>query len=552
MLALQGTRGRSDRQHARPRPAGPDRRTHPRGNHGRHAPAARRRTCRPSRPEAVSLPLTVGADAAVATAALPIAVTVALAELDRVVPSPCVLPLVPGFLGTSPVSPTSSWSSGVGQAPRLRRPAFVLGFYRGPVSPWGGGVGRLLRAREHLDLLTRIGGAVVIVLALVFLGVGSGIGLPRPAAGPRWKPAAGLLGAPLLGAAFALGWRRAPDPRSPPILALTAPLAPTAGLSGVGVVLGLPYSWCSASRSAHCSGYFRGFTAGPSEWVAPAGSTFGGLLLIVGLAWSPAASDFVSGCRPPSAPDEGASDGRTQERVRHHAAGQVSPGQPAAALPRKAWRQLTTMRTALVLLFLLAIAAVPGSMLPAACHRRREGRGLISRPSHLAPVLDRLRALSRCLHLRLVLGDLPAARHLLMGYRPRSRLHWHSLKGSRPELPAPSRLDQHVELFYGGDVAAARSAATEALRRRRFRVISYDDESVSAERVPARDRQPRLPHRACVVICRRGGRTLNRMARTSSSLRARRSRQRCRHTTLPARPDDEPREASAVHGRPDR
>ncbi len=39
---------------------------------------------------------------------------------------------------------------------------------------------------------------------------------------------------------------------------------------------------------------------------------------------------------------------------------------------RWAWRQLTSMRTALVLLFLLAVAAIPGSMLPAARHQRPE------------------------------------------------------------------------------------------------------------------------------------------------------------------------------------
>ena len=37
---------------------------------------------------------------------------------------------------------------------------------------------------------------------------------------------------------------------------------------------------------------------------------------------------------------------------------------PIRAAQRKAWRQLTSMRTALVLLFLLAVAAIPGSVLP--------------------------------------------------------------------------------------------------------------------------------------------------------------------------------------------
>ena len=34
------------------------------------------------------------------------------------------------------------------------------------------------------------------------------------------------------------------------------------------------------------------------------------------------------------------------------------------SLLRNGWRQLTSMRTALVLLFLLALAAIPGSVLP--------------------------------------------------------------------------------------------------------------------------------------------------------------------------------------------
>src|SRR5438034_6457111 len=41
-----------------------------------------------------------------------------------------------------------------------------------------------------------------------------------------------------------------------------------------------------------------------------------------------------------------------------------SGGGPALALARRSWRQLTSMRTALVLLFLLAVAAIPGSVLP--------------------------------------------------------------------------------------------------------------------------------------------------------------------------------------------
>src|SRR5262249_11924050 len=57
---------------------------------------------------------------------------------------------------------------------------------------------------------------------------------------------------------------------------------------------------------------------------------------------------------------------------------------------RHAWRRLTSMRTALVLLFLLALAAVPGSLLP----QRRLNLAKVAqyRAEHprLAPLLDRL------------------------------------------------------------------------------------------------------------------------------------------------------------------
>ncbi|MGN6131914.1 MAG: cytochrome c biogenesis protein ResB, partial [Nocardioidaceae bacterium] len=54
------------------------------------------------------------------------------------------------------------------------------------------------------------------------------------------------------------------------------------------------------------------------------------------------------------------------------AGGGTTPPRPPSAPPalspvelaRWGWRQLTSMRTALVLLFLLALAAVPGSIIP--------------------------------------------------------------------------------------------------------------------------------------------------------------------------------------------
>src|SRR5690606_2507051 len=61
-----------------------------------------------------------------------------------------------------------------------------------------------------------------------------------------------------------------------------------------------------------------------------------------------------------------------------------------AAWLRNGWRQLTSMRTALVLLFLLALAAIPGSVLPQRGVNPQDVADYYAAHPDLAPVLDRL------------------------------------------------------------------------------------------------------------------------------------------------------------------
>ncbi|MBO0776611.1 MAG: cytochrome c biogenesis protein ResB, partial [Actinobacteria bacterium] len=93
-----------------------------------------------------------------------------------------------------------------------------------------------------------------------------------------------------------------------------------------------------------------------------------------------------------------------QQPAGQHAAGQapVAPGPPAPqtragthrwtalAWLRWAWRQLTSMRTALILLFLLAVASVPGSMLPQQGIDPQAVQQYYAAHPALAPVLARL------------------------------------------------------------------------------------------------------------------------------------------------------------------
>jgi cytochrome c-type biogenesis protein len=115
--------------------------------------------------------------------------------------SPCVLPLVPGYL---------SYVAGMSATdrPSQRRMLggavlFVLGFtvifvLEGLLF---GSLGAAIR--DHALAIERVLGAVTIGMGVVFLG---GFGLLQREFRIHRLPRAGLLGAPLLGAAFGLAW----------------------------------------------------------------------------------------------------------------------------------------------------------------------------------------------------------------------------------------------------------------------------------------------------------------------------------------------------------
>ena len=169
---------------------------------------------------------------------------------------------------------------------------------------------------------------------------------------------------------------------------------------------------------------------------------------------------------------------------------------------RWVWRSLTSMRTALFLLLLLSVAAVPGSIFPQRSIDAAKVADFLASNPTVGPWLDRLGFFDvyssvwfSAIYLLLVVS-------LVGCIVPRSRLHWHTLRARPPRAPRNlTRLDQYIELTYPGDAAAARSAAAEALRRKRFRVISHDDETVSAESGYLRETGNLVFHIGlCVVI----------------------------------------------------
>jgi len=130
--------------------------------------------------------------------------------------SPCVLPLVPGYLG---------YVSGVAGGAEKKRSRvvigamlFVLGFSVVFIAINFLGATATRFFLEYQDLLQRIGGAVIIVLGFVFIGQ---VSFLQRTIKPAWQPRTGLLGAPVLGIVFALGW----TPCLGPTIAAILPMA---------------------------------------------------------------------------------------------------------------------------------------------------------------------------------------------------------------------------------------------------------------------------------------------------------------------------------------
>jgi cytochrome c-type biogenesis protein len=148
--------------------------------------------------------------------------------------SPCVLPLVPGYL--SYVTGLSGMELADGRRSRVVFGAllFVLGFSVVFVSYGAlfGGLGSVLG--EYADAITRVMGAVLIVLGLVFAGW-----LPGVAREWRWhvSPTVGLAGAPVVGALFGIGWTACTGPT----LAAVQALAFDDGSAARGALLSLSY-----------------------------------------------------------------------------------------------------------------------------------------------------------------------------------------------------------------------------------------------------------------------------------------------------------------------
>jgi cytochrome c-type biogenesis protein len=186
----------------------------------------------PSTTLAVSGPLLVAAAVAVLAGAVSFA-------------SPCVVPLVPGYLAYLAGLVGAEAPPATAEQAQRRRSGkwrvagaaglFVLGFtvVFGAILTGVVWLADTLVANEAL--LQRAGGVVMIAMGLAFVGL---IPVLQNERRVHWVPRAGLWGAPLLGAVFGLGWVPCIGPTLAGVVAVAAG---TGGGSLRGVVLTLAY-----------------------------------------------------------------------------------------------------------------------------------------------------------------------------------------------------------------------------------------------------------------------------------------------------------------------
>ena len=159
--------------------------------------------------------------------------------------SPCVVPLVPGYISylASVVGGEVSYDEelGVGVGKRRRwavvgaAALFVLGFTVVFVLATVSVFGAISALTLNTDTLMRAGGIITILMGVVFMGVVPVLQKDTRMAPRRWTT---WLGAPLLGGVFALGWTPCLGPTVAAILSVSAGTEGTTALRGTILIIG--------------------------------------------------------------------------------------------------------------------------------------------------------------------------------------------------------------------------------------------------------------------------------------------------------------------------
>ena len=186
--------------------------------------------------------------------------------------SPCILPLVPGYLSFA-----AGFSLNRGKV-FLGSILFVLGFSVVFVSFGAifGGLGNQLVANE--DLISRVLGVITIFLGFVFLGK-----FPfAPTFRPRIKTTGGLVGAPLLGILFGVGWTPCIGPSLAAVqtLAFQESSAVRGALLSFGYCLGLGLPFMASGLFLDRTEKLRKYLVKRGDLISKIGGVF---LIVIGL-----------------------------------------------------------------------------------------------------------------------------------------------------------------------------------------------------------------------------------------------------------------------------
>ncbi|MGW1216199.1 cytochrome c biogenesis CcdA family protein [Streptomyces sp. NPDC002499] len=245
---------------------------------------------------AVSTLAATGYNGTVLNGALLVALPVAL--LGGLVSffSPCVLPLVPGYLSYV----TGVTGTDLAEARRGRMVAgaslFVLGFTAVFVSSGAlfGYFGDTLQ--DNKGVLSKVLGSLMILMGVFFMGLMPWM-TQREFRFHR-RPVAGLAGAPLLGALFGIGWTPCIGPTLASVLALSSQQS-SAGRGAILTVayclgLGVPFVLAAVAFRKALGAF--GWVKRHYVWVMRIGGTMmivTGLLLLTG-AWDSLVQDMQS------------------------------------------------------------------------------------------------------------------------------------------------------------------------------------------------------------------------------------------------------------------
>ncbi|MGY5766169.1 cytochrome c biogenesis protein ResB [Brachybacterium sp. DNPG3] len=176
------------------------------------------------------------------------------------------------------------------------------------------------------------------------------------------------------------------------------------------------------------------------------------------------------------------------------------------------WRQLTSMQTALILLMLLAVAAVPGSLYPQRSVNSTLTAEFLEENGTYGEVLDKLGMFDvfsspwfSAIYLLLFIS-------LIGCIVPRVMVHLRQLRAKPPRTPSRlSRFVGHTRVELPGvDADELLATAQRTLRRRRYRtdrIVEKRSGSVSAERGLLRETGNLVFHIALlgVLVCVAGG-----------------------------------------------